>query len=204
MRTIILTITILFFAINTFAHNPQVSTISIIQNKNKSWSVFITAPLYTCQLAIKANDPKVNIDSLDIVATQNLIISLVKNNFIINGNKNIKSENLKIQLSHETTIYLEIEDSVSITEIDFKAFSKLKDHFTLLKIFPYNGIENNYVLNSENEYVYIAQGRDLSSGYVNFNKYIHIISRNGILYIILSISALLIFFILFKRKILYK
>ena len=74
---------LLLFVVNGYAHNPQVSTISIIQNENKKWSVFITAPLYTCQLAIKEKNPDMNMDSISPFEMQKLILYLVKSNLKI-------------------------------------------------------------------------------------------------------------------------
>ena len=109
-----------------FAHNPQVSTISIIQNENKKWSVFITAPLYTCQLAIKEKYPNVNLDSISSNEIQKLILNLVKINLKINGDPNIKFINDKVQLAHETTIFFDIEkDNFSPTDISFTTFNKV-------------------------------------------------------------------------------
>jgi hypothetical protein len=154
MRKIPLVLILLFLCRITFAHNPQVSTISIIQQQDKKWSVFITAPLYTCQLAIAANFPNTKIDSLNVLATQDLISALVKNNLIINDNRNIKLTNSKIQVAHEITIYFDIADTIIISKVDFKAFSKLREHFTLFKLIPFNKKEITYVLQSDNEYIY--------------------------------------------------
>ena len=137
-----------------FAHNPQVSTISIIQQENKKWSVFITAPLSTFQMAIVANFPTLNIDSLDVYAIQNIIPDLLRNNLIINESENINLINKKIQVAHETTIYFELSDTSSIRQIKFTTFSKLTDHFTLFKIVPLNKKEITYILNSDNNYVF--------------------------------------------------
>lgn len=204
MRKVPLLFVLLILCKTVFAHNPQVSTISIIQQPNKNWAVFITAPLYTCQLAITANFPKLKTDSLDVYETQNIIIAIIKNNLVINGNKNIQLLNAKIQVAHETTIYFEIEDSIKIAAVDFKAFSKLSNHFALLKIAPLKSTEITDILNSDNGYVYPAKKQILESGYFRLNKYFHIISGIGSRYILIAGAAFLFFYILFKRKLLYK
>ena len=138
---------------SSFAHNPQVSTISIIQNENKKWSVFITAPLYTCQLAIKDKFPQMNMDSISSYEIQKIILDLVKNNLIFNGDANLKLVNDKVQLAHETTIFFDINnDNFSPTTISFTAFSKLYNHFTLLKIVSKTEKEITYILNTENKF----------------------------------------------------
>lgn len=199
MRKIILTITILFYLLNANAHSPQVSTISFIQNENKSWSVFITAPLYACQLAIQANYPTIDTDSLDIVSLQKLMISLIKEKLIINGDNKLNIVNAKIQVAHETAVYFEIKDSIVIYEVDYKVFSKLRDHFTLLKIVPLRAGENSYVLNSDNRYVYKVQDGLMLGGFFNLNKYLDIVYRIGSRYILIVVSAFLITYILFRR-----
>lgn len=178
-----------------YAHNPQVSTISIIQNQNKKWDVFITAPLYTCQLAIKASHPTFNTDSLDIYATQNLIIDLIKNNLIINQINNIKLINTKIQLAHETTIYLNIDDTLNINEIDFKAFSKLNDHFTVLKLVPLNKAELSYIFNSSNNFKYTTDKIKSKS----YNKYLSLITGNTGFYILFLIILIIFIFLRTRR-----
>lgn len=193
MRKIQLLFILLLLGSNVFGHNPQVSTISIIQHENKKWSVFITAPLYTCQLAIKANFPKLNTDSLDVYATQNIISGLIKNNLTINGSENNKLLNTKIQVAHETTIYFDIEDAIKITEVDFKAFSKLRDHFTVFKIVPLKSTETTYILNSDNNYLYKAKQEEKK-------KYSGIETR----YILIAVAGILFFYLVFKRKIFKK
>ncbi len=146
-------IILLLLVESVFAHNPQVSTISIIQNENKKWSVFITAPLYTCQLAIKNKFPQMNIDSISSFEIQKTILDLVKNNLIINGDSSVKLMNDKVQLAHETTIFFDINnDDFFPIEISFTAFSKLYNHFTLLKIVPSNSKEVTYILNADNKF----------------------------------------------------
>jgi hypothetical protein len=146
---------LLLLVVNGYAHNPQVSTISIIQNENKKWSVFITAPLYTCQLAIKEKYPQMNMDSIRPSEMQKLILDLVKSNLKINGDAVLKLTNDKVQLAHETTIFFNINnDHLIPTEISFTAFSQLYNHFTLLKIISKTEKEITYILNSENTFQY--------------------------------------------------
>ena len=146
-------IILLLLVESVYAHNPQVSTISIIQNENKKWSVFITAPLYTCQLAIKNKFPLLNLDSISSFEIQKTILDLVKNNLIINGDTTLQLINDKVQLAHETTIFFDINnDNFSPTKISFTAFSKLYNHFTLLKIVPNQSKEITYILNADNKF----------------------------------------------------
>lgn len=204
MRKLLLTFTIIIFCSNAFAHTPQVSTISMLQNKNKKWSVFITAPLYTCQLALNANFNNINSDSLNIYTTQKLISTLIYNNLFINGENKFNPINAKIQIAHETTIYFETEDTSFINEVNFKAFSKLNDHFTLLKIVPFNTKETTLVLNIDNNYTYSVNKKELSIGYFKFSKYLKIITGIGSRYIFIAGSAFLIFYVVYKRKLLSK
>ena len=143
----------LLFVVNGYAHNPQVSTISIIQNENKKWSVFVTAPLYTCQFAIKENYPEINMDSIRPSELQKLILDLVKSNLKINGDDVLKLTNDKVQLAHETSVFFDISnDNFLPTAISFTAFSQLYNHFTLLKIVPTNSKEVTYILNTDNKF----------------------------------------------------
>ena len=189
MRKIISAFVFLFFMKCATAHNPQVSTVSIIQGQDKKWSVFITAPLYTCQLAVKANNPSLKIDSLDVYALQKLIIALIKENLIINDDKNIQLINEKIQVAHETTVYFDIADTIKISRIDFNAFGKLREHFSLLKIVPRKSEEITYVLNSENGYLYPAIKEKDS-----------FIDISYILYIVAAATTLFLFYITIKKK----
>ena len=160
----------LLFVVNGYAHNPQVSTISIIQNENKKWSVFITAPLYTCQLAIKEKYPDMNMDSISPFDTQKLILDLVKSNLKINGDDDFKLINDKVQLAHETTIFFDIEkDNFLPTAISFTAFRQLYNHFTLLKIVPSNSKEVTYILNTDNKFHFPKRNENYSKP---FNLYL--------------------------------
>jgi len=146
---------LLLFVVSGYAHNPQVSTISIIQNENKKWSVFVTAPLYTCQLAIKEKYPEMNMDSIRPSELQKLILDLVKSNLKINGDDVLKLTNDKVQLAHETSVFFDISnDDFLPTAISFTAFSQLYNHFTLLKIVSKTEKEITYILNTENTFQY--------------------------------------------------
>ena len=179
---------LILFVVKGYAHNPQVSTISIIQNENKKWSVFITAPLYTCQLAIKDKFPQMNIDSISSYEIQKIILDLVKNNLIFNGDANLKLINDKVQLAHETTIFFDINnDNFSPTTISFTAFSKLYNHFTLLKIVSKTEKEITYILNTENKFHYpIVDERHTS----DFNWYIILASISFLTLILLIIKKI--------------
>jgi len=146
---------LLLLVVSGYAHNPQVSTISIIQNENKKWSVFVTAPLYTCQLAIKEKYPEINMDSIRPSELQKLILDLVKSNLKINGDDVLKLTNDKVQLAHETSVFFDISnDNFLPTAISFTAFSQLYNHFTLLKIVSKTEKEITYILNTENTFQY--------------------------------------------------
>jgi hypothetical protein len=148
-------ILLLVFVVNGYAHNPQVSTISMIQNENNKWSVFITAPLYTFQLVIKEKYPEMNMDSISPFEMQKLILDLVKNNLKINGATDLKLTNDKVQLAHETSVFFDInKDDFLPTAISFDAFDKLYNHFTLLKIVSKKEKEITYILNTENAFEY--------------------------------------------------
>lgn len=196
----LLLIFLIVFSIDAGAHTPQVSTISIIQNENKSWSVFITAPLYACQLSIKASHPNLHTAHLDLSTTQKMILSLLRNHLIFNDNKNIKPVDSKIKIGHETTLYFKIEDSLIIDKVDFKAFSELKDHFTLLKLVPYKEIEKIYVLNSDNAYIYNVHDKGKTVEYFSMGTYMHSILKIGITFMIVIGSFFLCFYVLMIRK----
>jgi hypothetical protein len=157
---------LLLFVVSGYAHNPQVSTISIIQNENKKWSVFVTAPLYTCQLAIKEKYPEMNMDSIRPSEMQKLILDLVKSNLKINGDEVLKFTNDKVQLAHETSVFFDISnDDFLPTTISFTAFSQLYNHFTLLKIVSKTEKEITYILNTENTFQYPKKNETYSTPY---------------------------------------
>jgi hypothetical protein len=194
MRKIRSIILLLLLVNSASAHNPQVSTISIIQNENKKWAVFITAPLYTCQSAIQENYPSLKIDTLNAFETQKLILNLVKSSFIINGDNTVKLINDKIQLAHETTLYFDIQSdkpNFSPSVVSFSAFSKLTNHFTLLKIVPNKGKEISYILNSDNEFNYPQ----------NIKKEVALTSNLSLVKYFIIAGVGIILFILVKRKI---
>lgn len=209
MKKIIYLLLLFLNANSAAAHNPQVSTVSFIQNENNQWSVYITAPLYTYQLAIQKNKPNLKIDSIDALNMQKYIFELVKNNFIINDNNSIPLINEKIQLAHETTVYFDIANTIKTftpNSVHFSAFDKLENHFTLLKIVSKNGKQIHYILNTDNQFSYpLNKIKDMSI--VNFfdkNKYIEVVSRIGVRYILITGTIFFLFYILFKRSILYK
>ena len=175
---------LLLFAVNGYSHNPQVSTISIIQNENKKWSVFVTAPLYTCQLAIKEKYPEMNMASIRPSEMQKLMLDLVKSNLKINGDAVLKLTNDKVQLAHETTIFFDINnDHLLPTEISFTAFSQLYNHFTLLKIVSKTEKEITYILNTDNKFLFPKKNETRSTP---FYMYLLIIPISIILFFLLK------------------
>ena len=63
-----------------------------------------------------------NMDSISSYEIQKIILDLVKNNLIFNGDANLKLVNDKVQLAHETTIFFDIEkDNFSPTDISCNA-----------------------------------------------------------------------------------
>ena len=175
-------IILLLLVESVYAHNPQVSTISIIQNENNKWSVFITAPFYTCQLAIKNKFPQMNMDSISSFEIQKTILDLVKNNLIINGDNTLQLMNDKVQLAHETTIFFDINnDNFLPTEISFTAFSKLYNHFTLLKIVPNQSKEITYILNADNKFHFPKMNETKSTP---FNFYLFIFPISMVLFLL--------------------
>ena len=181
---------LLLFVVSGYAHNPQVSTISIIQNENKKWSVFVTAPLYTCQLAIKEKNPEINMDSIRPSELQKLILDLVKSNLKINGDDVLKLTNDKVQLAHETSVFFDISnDNFLPTAISFTAFSQLYNHFTLLKIVSKTEKEISFILNTENAFQYPKKNEANST---QFNFY----------WLILPLIIML--FIFFKKRLIIK
>ena len=189
---------VLFFLLIFFkcadAHNPQVSTISILQDQNNKWAVFITAPLYTFQLALKVNDPTLEIEKLDPTAMQHKISKLLKGSLILNDDLGLALRDEKIQLAHEITIYYSLsttDTNFVLNTLSFRAFDKLRDHFTLLKIVPYQTAGINFILNTDNNFAYAN----------NENKIIT--SGRMLFYVLLTLSMLIIlglFYFLFKEK----
>ena len=180
------------------AHNPQVSTISFLEDQNNKWSVFITAPLYTFQLALTANNPNLEIEKLDPIAMQNEISKLLKSNLILNNDLGLRLGNEKIRLGHETTIYYTINNTAGdfdIKSLSFKSFDKLKEHFILLKIVPSQSTEIQFILNSDNKYMYSDNEKKIDT------------PSSMRVYVLLTLSMLIIaglFYYVFKEKAIIK
>lgn len=112
-------------------------------------------------------------------------------------------------MAHETTLYFDIQSNkpnFSPSLVSFSAFSKLTNHFTLLKIVPNKGKEISYILNSDNGFNYPQiKNQDMSTSSIfNLNKYVDIVSRIGVRYILIAGATFIFFYVLFKRKILYR
>ena len=191
MRKLFLCIYFTVTATWLYAHNPQVSTISILQDQQKKWTMFITAPLYTYQMALQSNYSDINIDSLDSKQIQKLIIDLIKNTTSIRNKGDVKLENEKFQLGHESIIFFDLigmENNINEITIKFNSFKKLYSHFTFLKIVPYKGKQINFILNADNDFTYTTVEKTA------------LISKQTIIYLLSILILIILGSIIFVKK----
>ena len=155
-------ILILFFAgllvsLTSYAHNPQLSTLTIIQEEGKRYAVLISVPLVTCQEIIQNSYSEVSVDSLDMNEFNNLLIDLIKkqSKFIINGSDTLTLSLAKINYGHEIEIYFqfyELVEKIDSMKVMFNPFSLLQEHNTILRVSQSNKTTSNFILNQENDY----------------------------------------------------
>lgn len=148
---------IAFFPILSLnAHNPQVSTIALVQSKENKWNLIISASLSAFQYELKNTNPNLNLDSLNADNFQRLIVKHLKEKIKIEANQIVGTlANGRVILGHQTDINFEVANipsDLSSLDIEHLGFGTLKDHFCILKVITQKNESGNFILQNANNH----------------------------------------------------
>lgn len=199
MRKITIIALIFLNSLGLYAHNAQISTVALVQGKDKKWHMIISASLSAFQYELKNSDQSINLEGLNADKFQNLILKHLREKVEIeaNGQRGML-RNARVILGHQTDINFEVTNMPeNLQNIDFQqlGFSTLRDHFCIFKIITINGNANSFMLQKENNYsVSLASENNILVEKVNQNN------SNILIYSFLFLCLGILIVMYFKTK----
>ncbi|MGJ8745629.1 hypothetical protein [Polaribacter sp.] len=196
-----LIIIILLFSKISFAHNPNASTIMLVEKENKTWVLQISSSLTAFQQEIKTHFAKTPYKTPE--EFQQMVLEHVKNNLtiIFNDTQTIELSKGVVKLGHETKVVFEVIGvpleikKVFVKNSTFKDIHKNQSALLLLK----SGFKKeHFILNNKNKHTlklisdtnkFVLEGK---------NESLFSASIVSILVALIALSAL--YLILKKRK----
>ncbi|MDP5106877.1 MAG: hypothetical protein NWQ31_11985 [Polaribacter sp.] len=191
---------IVLFSSICFAHNPNTSTIMLVEKENNTWVLQISASLTAFQQVIKTNFAETPYKTPE--EFQQMVIEHIKNNLTItfNGNQNIAFSKGIVKLGHETKVVFEILGvpldikTVLIKNSTFKDIYKNQSGMLLLK----SGFKKeHFILNNKNNHTlkliadvdqFVIEGENDAP------------NSNTILYVLVTLVTIGLLFIILNRK----
>ncbi|MBN8823043.1 MULTISPECIES: LPXTG cell wall anchor domain-containing protein [unclassified Spirosoma] len=150
----------LFLYIPTFlyAHNPQISTIVLAQNRAGQWNVLIGSSLSAFQYALQTKGLLKESDTLQAAAFQKMILEHLRENIQIraNGHGPIELKRGMVILNHQTDVRFDLSgmpQQLQTITIRQGSFASLRNHYCILKIFPDGGSVRSFILQESNDFM---------------------------------------------------
>ncbi|WP_020599805.1 hypothetical protein [Spirosoma panaciterrae] len=150
---------ILFIVVSSSlqAHNPQISTIIFVQNKNKQWNLLVGASLAAFQNALQNKGVYKPSEPIQAQAFQQLIEDQLRENIQIraNGDQAVALKKGLFILNHQTDVRFDLPEMPSHLQtltISQRCFASLKNHYCLLKIYPDGGKARSFILQDSNQF----------------------------------------------------
>lgn len=143
------------FSMTSFAHNPDISTMLLVEKENNVWVLQLSASLTAFQQEVKIHFSETPYKTPE--AFQEMVLQHIKNNLQMQFNvaENVTLSKGIVQLGHETKVVFEVFGipselhSVAITNTAFKDIHKSQSALVLLK----EGFKKNqFVLNDANNH----------------------------------------------------
>ncbi len=157
MKKIIFLLTVLGFMATVNAHNSQVSTIVLVQNEQRIWSLNLSNSFDGFRYQLIKNYPDKDIDNLTADEFQKLVLKYVQENLYINANDAIAVELQEgvIKLGHHIDLKFkitELPDDLNSLDIRLMGYDENSQHNAILKISTPTYTSGNYVLKKGNQF----------------------------------------------------
>jgi hypothetical protein len=180
------------------AHNPQISTIAIVQEKDNKWVMIVSSSFTAYEFEIKNSYPTMKMDSLNTETFQKLLLKHFREKIKIeaNGVGTIQLKNGKIILGHQTDVRFDIMGMPEILkslDLQHLGFGTLRDHYCILKIITREHNSQNFILQKENNFSMSLEINN--SGFAERPK---INFKNWIVLGIVCIAILSLLFVLYR------
>ncbi|MGF7217338.1 hypothetical protein GGR92_003511 [Spirosoma lacussanchae] len=140
------------------AHNPQLSTMALVQGQDKTWTLNIGASLAAFQYELQNSYPDQGIDQLDADAFQKKIIEHLRHTIHIQAGsgRTIQLAHGMIRLGHQTDVRFEVTgmpDQLQTLQLRHLGFSTLKNQYCVLTIQTPATPTKTCILQDENAFV---------------------------------------------------
>lgn len=157
MKKISIILILFFNSFVGFSHNAQLSTMVLMQGKDKKWNLVISASLSAFQVELKNADPSLNLEKINADEFQALIVKHLRENIKIKANDGSEAQfvNGRVVLGHETDINFEVTNmpnNLQSLDLEHLGFGTIKDHFCVLKIASFANKSGEFLLQNENNH----------------------------------------------------
>ena len=157
MKKLLLIISFISYSLSIQAHNGQISTISIIQNEDKKWSLMISSGVNTFEYELRNKFPNLNLNTLKINDFQKLFLANLKENISINTDEgnDIELINGSIKIGHQTDARFNLKgmpEKLEGLSIQNQSFSTINDHYCVINIITKKGSSQNFLLKKGNKF----------------------------------------------------
>ena len=163
MKKLFFIISLIVFAGNAYAHQPDVSTTLLTQQTNNQWILQVKAALTAFKYEVTDSYPKESYNSPE--EFQALVIRHVMENvsIVFDGNKEVELQHSVVRLGHETNVIFEV-DGVPETfkSVQFKnsSFKEIPRNQSALVILKKGFTQKQFVLNNENKHTALLKTKD--------------------------------------------
>ncbi|QMW05179.1 hypothetical protein [Spirosoma foliorum] len=152
----------MYMPISLLAHNPQISTLVLVQNEHKQWNLIIGSSLTAFQYALQNKGLLNPSDTIQAARFQKLILDYLRENIQLssNGDQRITLKNGMMILNHQTDVRYDLPEmpqQLQTLIIRQQSFASLKNHYCLLKISPYGGTSSSFILQPDNDFTISLQ-----------------------------------------------
>lgn len=157
MRKLILLSLFLLGSLLSFAHNPQISSVALVQSQGNKWHLIVSCSLGAYEIELKNNHPNLALDRMNANEFQEMFIEHLMAKINITANKEYKGilKNAKVILGHQTDVNFEVSglpEKLTNLQIEQSGFSTLKDHYCILKVITLAKESQNFILEKNNDY----------------------------------------------------
>lgn len=163
MKTLLLTLLLATLTGAGWAHSPQISTVTLTQNKDSTWTLMMRASLSAYQYELA--DGCINCQTNSILAAdfQPLLLAHLRENIRIraNGSDTISLQKGQVVLGHQTDVRFDVvgmPEQVQLLDVQQLSFAGLGQHVCILRVITLTSGSSTSVLQQDNDYaVSLAQ-----------------------------------------------
>ncbi|MGB5434828.1 MAG: hypothetical protein WBM98_02975 [Maribacter sp.] len=153
MKKYMLPLVAFWFSIASFAHNPDVSTIMLVEKENNVWVLQISASLTAFQHEVRTHFDETPYKSPE--EFQKMVLEHIKNNLEIsfNNNREITLGQGIVKLGHETNVVFEVSgipSEINSVWVENNVFKDISRNQSALFLFKEGFTKEQFVLDNAN------------------------------------------------------